>query len=162
MLATAPDGVQYIVDGHVAIAKATKVADWMFELMQKYKGHIRMTALESQGAFKIMKHFIREEEERRGISLNLRAVNAQGDKDARIRVALQPAIFNKKIYAVRSMALEINSELKTFPDGWQKDTLDATAIAIRASTRPPEPEEMEEAMLEEELIDNDRSPVTGY
>lgn len=143
-------------------APMTQVFDWMFKGHKMFKRTMRTTNVEIQGPFKILKPIIREEENRREQWINFRGVSAKGDKDVRIRANLQPLLDRGVLYAVSTARAAIMGEMSVFPDGRQKDVLDALAIAEAASRQPgsPEDEHDEDDVQDETRLE--RSTVTGY
>ena len=149
----------HVSSGFVPI---TEVFGWLFSGFAKFRKVMRTTNVEMQGPFKVLRSIIREEERRRGKNINLRGISAKGDKDARIRAHLQPLFDRGEVFAVKSAQTAILSEMMVFPDGNQKDVLDAMAIAEAASYQPRAPEVDDEDELEQEQRVMTRSVVTGY
>lgn len=142
-------------------APMTQVFDWMFKGHKVFRRVMRTTNVEIQGPFKILRPIIREEERRREQWINFRGVAAKGDKDVRIRANLQPLLERGALYSVESAKSAILGEMSVFPDGRQKDVLDALAIAEAASRKPDAPEEEDEDDIER-VEREERSMVTGY
>lgn len=143
-------------------APITQVFDWLFDGYRKFRGYMRTTNVEMQGPFKMLRPIIREEERRREEFINLRGVSAKGDKDGRIRAHLQPIMERGVLYVVPSAQPMIVGEMNVFPDGHQKDVLDALAIAEAASYKPDDVDGEDEDDVEVALRVEQRSSVTGY
>lgn len=149
----------HVNSGFVAI---TKVLDWLFEGYAKFRKHVLSTNVEVQGPFKMLRSIITEEQMRRNEYINLRPVTARGDKDGRIRMYLQPLFERGLMFATKSCEPVIRGEMSVFPDGHQKDVLDAMAIAEAASYRPNTPEDEDDAEESKVLMRGTKNPVTGY
>jgi hypothetical protein len=145
-----------------AFAPITQVFDWLFDGYRKFRGYMRTSNVEMQGPFKVLRPIIREEERRRKELVNLRGVAARGDKDGRIRAHLQPLFDRGVVYAVETAQPQITGEMMVFPDGHQKDVLDAMAIAEAASYKPESPDDYDEDDVQAMEADQSRSVVTGY
>lgn len=140
----------------------TAVFDWLFDGFRKFKGYVRMSAVEIQGPFKILQPVLREEQKRRQAWINFRGVSAKGDKDGRIRAYVQPLLDRGDLYAVESARAAIEGEMMVFPDGHQKDVLDALAIAEAASRRPEAPDDEDDEDEQWAQRREHMSPVSGY
>lgn len=136
-LLTTPRDDVVVVNGRADFVAPSKFFDWMFENKTKFKQHLQVSWLEANAGFKVLGPFLHEEEKKRGIYLNLRPFAAAGDKDARIRSALQPVLERKSLYCVEMCKGLIDGELVGFPQSRRKDAIDALATAI-ANRRTPE------------------------
>ena len=152
---------RFVLQVESGFAPITQVFDWLFAGFKRFKGYVRTTNVEVQGPFKMLRPIIRDEEHKRQMWLNFRGVSAKGDKDGRIRAYLQPLMERGELYAVESAQAVIRGEMSTFPDGHQKDVLDALAIAEAASRRGDAPDDVDEDDVWEQTSE-ERSAVTGY
>ena len=162
VLATRHDGKKFILDVRAGFVKSTQMFDWMFELAWKYRGILRQTYLEANAGFKLLGPIVHEEEMRRGIWLNLQAAPAFGDKNARIRVNLQPELEMRRLYVCEAYAAEVESEQKLFPQSLRKDILDCLSHAVARSVTPEAPEVLAEAKVREEMHRYRGSSCVGY
>jgi hypothetical protein len=144
-------------DGYVEI---TKAIEWMFGHEERYEKYLRRTVMETQGAFKMLGPLVRTEEHNRGRFLALREVSATGDKEARIRTALQPLLDAGRLFVKKGL-LNVVEQIKRFPCK-QMDIVDALTMAINGSSRPiDEDAEWDHAMATQSR-QYDKNPVTGY
>lgn len=159
------DDKRFILHLQSGFVNPTKLFDWLFEGFRKFKGYIRTTNLEIQGPFKVLKDIMAQEQRTREEYINLRGVSAKGDKDARIRLHLQPIAEKGLLYCVKSVKSALWAEMSTFPDSFQKDILDAVAIAEAASRKPNRADYDEDDEVEKDRYavgQHTRSMVTGY
>ena len=94
---------------------------------------------------------------------NLRPVSATRDKDVRIRSNVIPIVNDKLLYVDDNYRSLLMEEFKGFPQSQKKDILDALALALANTNRPPTLEEKyarEEA--DEERAREMSYNVTGY
>jgi hypothetical protein len=136
VIATTPDDRVVVVDGNADFVAPSKFFDWLFQAKKRFKDALQVTWLESNAGFKVLAPFLREEEKKRKIHLNLRPFASSSDKDARIRSALQPLLERKGLYAVESVQKLLNGELVGFPQSRRKDFLDALATAVTKRVVP--------------------------
>lgn len=153
---------RFILRVDSGFAPITTVFEWLFDGYRKFKGYVRTTNVEIQGPFKMLRPIIREEERRREEWINFRGVSAKGDKDGRIRAHLQPIMERGDLYVLPSLQAAVMGEMSVFPDGRNKDVLDALAIAEAASRKPDAPDGEDEDDEQREQIAGQRSVVSGY
>lgn len=125
----------YLVDLRADFVPASVAIEWLF--LGKQKWPVRGTYLEMQGPFKILGPMVRGEESRRGRWLNMRPVKLPGgDKDARIRTALQPLLDAGRLFVAEPFWEAVWEELRGFPQSRKKDILDMLATGVRCLNRP--------------------------
>lgn len=161
-----PDEEHACVDGIVDYVGFTTFLERVFQLHKQYRW--RVTLFEMQGPFRVLQDVVRKEESRRGHWLNILPKSATGDKDAGIRLVLQPELSGGRIYATERMRRYLDEELVAFPGGFKKDTLDSAKLALMGALKmeyhsEEELDEMEEdGLLLSSRAYDERSPVTGY
>ena len=163
VLVHAPDDKRFIISIHADYVEITKFFDWLFDDARKFSGYLRTTYLEAQGPFKILSALLREEEQKKNMYLNLRPVSATRDKDVRIRSNVIPIVNDKLLYVDDNYRSLLMEEFKGFPQSQKKDILDALALGLANTNRPPTAEEKyarEEA--DEERAREMSYNVTGY
>ena len=79
---------------------------------------------------------LRDEQRKRNIFLGLRPFPAVGDKDARIRSALQPQLEKGSLYVHENIHTLVREEQVAFPQSRKKDILDMLTIAINNRSKP--------------------------
>lgn len=141
---------------------ANEMISWMFSNKKKFEGTLRMTALEQQGAFKLLGQQIREKQADLGIPLNVRPVAAIGDKDARIRTQFEPLLAQHRVFVCEGVGEDFEIEKKGFPQSRTKDVLDASAYALDQLIRPESADERERRSVQREKWRANRNTVTGY
>lgn len=146
----------YYIDGSVGYYAPTKFFDEIFRLWEKYKYYIGSVNMEGQGGFKFAYNKLIEEIANRRKSIPLRLIRPLPDKDAKIRIFIQPLLDFGLVWATGRIKSEIESEVTVFPGGVKRDVLDAMEIAERLIVRPETEEE-----LEYESASNWRDKVTS-
>lgn len=138
--------------------------DYVFDGARKFEGSIRCCVVEAAAMQKILEPLLRKEAAVREYPLYFKPVPALGDKDARIRMKLQPLLAKGKIYAVQGEDVELKQELKVFPQSkWRKDLLDASEKALSEANPPEEFDEDRDAAEGRERRENQYvSDLTGY
>lgn len=126
----------FILDLRADYVPADVAVQWLF--LGREKWPVRATYLEMQGPFRLLGPIVRGEESRRGKWLNLRPVKIPGggDKDARIRTALQPPLAEGRIWVAEPLFDLLWEEMRSFPQSARKDILDMLATAVRSLNRP--------------------------
>ena len=137
------DDSRIFIDGAVGYFDPTQVYDHIFRLYSKYKSYIRATTFESGGPFRVMYNTLIEEQSKRGIFIGLRKVTPLPDKNGKIRNYFQPLLDRNQIYACEPIKQYVVDELRVFPGGNLKDTLDACELTDRYSQRPLTTKELE-------------------
>ena len=130
------------LDGAVGYMDPTEFYDNLFRLYVKYRDYVKATHFEAGGPFKFVYNTLIEEQRKRRTYLGLRKLNPLPAKDSKIRNFLQPLLEYDKIYVVKGIGQYIRDEIRTFPGGRLKDTLDAMELADRYSSKPLTSEEI--------------------
>jgi hypothetical protein len=133
----------YYIDGSVGYYAPTKFFTEIFRLWDKYKFYISSVNMEGHGGFKFAYNKLMEEIVRRRKPLPLRLIRPLPDKDAKLRIFLQPMLDYGQLWATPNIFHDIEEEISMFPGGSKKDTLDAMEIADRLSVRPLTTEELD-------------------
>lgn len=162
VMAVSPDGDYFIIRGHADYVPPSGIFEWLFESFLAFKYYIKFTGLEMQGAFRMLKPMLQDEQERRKIGLNLRPIKTEGDKDARIRTNLEPVLKAGKVYSIPSFKDNIMAELKVFPDAPKKDILDALSMAIQEAIIPEQPGKIKQRNFWQKLNRGRVNETTGY
>lgn len=131
----------FYIDGAVGYMAPTVMYDNIFRLYKKYRAYVKSTNIEAHGAFKIVWNSIRELQVERQTFIGMRRIAPLPNKDAKLRDFLQPLLEFNLVYACPPVFSFIEAEIKAFPGGILKDTLDAMEIAERDSVRPMDAEE---------------------
>ena len=133
---------RFYIDGVVGYFEPSEFYDHLFNLYSKYKNYIRATNFEAGGPFKFVYNTLINEQSKRRIYLGLRKLSPLPDKDAKLRNFLQPLLEASLVYTSPPIGEYIRNEIRTFPGGYLKDTLDAMELADRNSIRPLSEEEL--------------------
>lgn len=136
------EGNKFILKIRAEYTNITTTFEWLFADMASYP--CRITALEQQGPFRLLGDVLQQEQLRRGKWLKLLAVSAPGDKDARIRAALEPDLNAGRVFVDEAYFDLLMEELEHFPQSQKKDILDMLSIAFKALRRPLTPTEITE------------------
>jgi len=150
----AVDGLEnkYLLWARVGFFSIFDSIDYIFQANQLFKGYVIGTIIEANAFQKIMKPWISREQNVRGVYVNPIAVNATGDKKARIRSAFGLSLARKQVWAAKEAMKPLLEELKMFPMSDTKlDTLDAAEKAFVYTPRPETVEEREDRLWEEEV-----------
>lgn len=116
--------------------------DYIFEVNDFFGGLVRVTFVEANAFQKIVKPILDREQEVREKYFAVNAVNATGDKKARIRVCLGNYLARGQIWLAKGCGLEFLQELKLFPmSNSRLDVLDESEKGITFSLRPESSEE---------------------
>jgi len=162
VLAQDSAGRKFVLSIQADYITAMKFFDWLFAAKTKFGRYVRATYLEASGPFKILGPLIRQEEQFRKMYLNLQSFPAVGDKDARIRSALDAELSQHNLYIAKPFLELFEHEQKAFPQATLKDILDAVTTALRNSTRPPTPDEEQAGKDEDEWWRNRSNNAAGY
>lgn len=170
VLATDWEDNAYFLEASKGYWAPSAYIDKLFQLRERYKGGQRATFVEMQAGFKVLGDIIREEEKRRGIFLNVRAVNALVHKEDTIRSIWEPLLKLGKVYVNSEACVPLEAEVALFPSVVAKDLLDAGKIALYNRVLGVQPESWEEDPELAELRRLRRlslrglnaNPVTGY
>lgn len=153
---------RFVVSLHADYVPITTFFDWLFDDFTRFKGLIRSTIPEQQGAFKILGPLLREEQHKRGVWLSVVEKHKTGEKDAVIRSTLTPILAAGQLYVAEPFVNMVNEEKNAFPLGSRKDILDALCIAEEASLKPLDPQEQLEALEARESFGNRSRNAVGY
>ena len=135
---------KFLIDYRVGYVSPLTAIDWIFELVEKYKGYVRVFYFERAAGQKFLRQLAEDEKVKREIWVTFDDVSAVSDKDARIRSVLASDLEAGRMYAPRSGALEFREEVKGFPQARLKDLLDASVTAlVRNQTPMSDDEEFE-------------------
>ena len=144
----------YLLWSRVGFFSIFQSFDYIFEANRVFRGYARGTIIEANAFQKIIRPILLREQEQRIAYINPIAVNAKGDKKARIRSAFGMYLPRKKIYSTKEALKPLLEELKLFPMNDSKlDALDAGEKALVYLVRNETREEREVRQTEEE---NDR------
>lgn len=160
VVVTCPDGTSVVVDGRADYVPVSTVFEWMFRAYEKWRP--RITSLEQNGPFKMLKGLVYEEQVKRRTWIGVVPAKGVGDKNVRIRAELQPRLAANKLRVAEGVRDLLMGELVAFPSGWKKDFLDAVAQALMKAVVPASPDELIEDEEEEEDRLMGRSRYTGY
>ena len=121
---------QYWMDaihGHFnPLETATKCLDLVAEAQEETK-YIIVEDIAYQAA---LKHILWDEMERRGVStkiMPLKGSKVRGAKDARIE-GMQPLFANRRVFLVKGLSKQVESQLKQFPHGKLVDIIDSFSM----------------------------------
>lgn len=153
---------RFIISLHADYVPITTFFNWMFDDFVRFKGLIRSTIPEQQGAFKLLGPLLREEQNKRQLWLHLMEKTKTGDKDAVIRSTLTPILNKGLLYVAAPFMNMVEEEKNGFPLATKKDILDAICIAEEASLRPRSPEEILEDMARDEAFAHRSRNAVGY
>ena len=154
----------YILDVRAGFFRVSKTMDLIFELVEKYEGHLIGLLFESNAQQKMLEDIFKEERSRRGLHIALLPKAAKEDKDARIRSTIGNYLTRGRLHVVKGQSIDFIDELKSFPMAkYKKDVLDASEKVIGYLNKPPKPEEVLEAEVEYlEQTYNNTVNCTGY
>lgn len=138
-----------------------KVLDSLFDMHSKWQP--RVFGVEKAALQKIFIWIIERESraKKKYISCTPINVSTNRSKDARIRDIIQPVAAEGRMYVRKSM-IEFVQEFIEFPQGCTKDVLDASAYCLQLLRAPTTQEELEAEAEYEEMMLQQRNPVTGY
>ena len=136
--------------------------EYLFEVNRLFRGYIRTTIVEANAFQKIVKPILQREMDSRQEYFPVTAVNAAGDKRARIRAALGQVLPRRQLYLVEEARKEFLEELRMFPMGNKLDCLDESEKGITYTSRPANDEERENAFEEEETRSLGYMNAVGY
>lgn len=162
VVATDANWNHYLLSLHADYVDAPTFFNWLFEDNRKFEKYVRGTFLESQGPFKVLEGVLREEQQRRKQYIKLRPCYVSGEKDARIRTALQPAFEQGRVYVLEPFIKMVEEEQKMFPQSNKKDILDMLSLAVRSANRPWSEKELEEINQEDNWFLESRGNACGY
>jgi hypothetical protein len=154
----------YLLWSRVGFFGIFESLDYIFEASRTFAGHVVGTIVETNAFQKIMRPWLMREQDSRGLYINPIAVNASGDKKARIRAAFGLSLTRRQVWATDAAAKPLLEELRVFPMSDSRlDTLDAAEKAFVYLSRPQSVEEREEREWEEEKTRySSRLDCVGY
>lgn len=157
------DNNVYRVWSRVGYFSIFQIFDFIFDAHKTFPGLIRMTIIESNAFQKIIKPLLQREELVRNVSIRPMAVNAQGDKKARIRTAWGPALARRQVFATLETGKPVLEELRVFPMSETRlDTLDESEKAFVYLVRPDSQDERNRQEEEEETRAMTALNAVGY
>jgi hypothetical protein len=172
VLAHAPDDRRFLLTCAAGFFTPSQTFDHMFSSGAKFNNYLRMTALETQGAFKILDPLLRDEIARRQkdaarsratfFPINHRPVTKTGEKVATIRNALEPLLQKGLLYVEDLCWPVVWDELVAFPQSRRMDVLDMIALANKSSFRPDDEVEVEEREKEYDSFAHRTVNAAGY
>lgn len=146
------DDNKYRIWSRVGFFSIHELIDHVFEGNRVFNGYVRATFVESNAFQKVLKPLFDAEQLNRKAYVHTIAVQATGDKKARIRVAFGTYLTRNAIWATSEAGKEMIEELRMFPMSESKmDVLDESEKGIVFSQRPDSPQTRAERLDEEEM-----------
>ena len=136
--------------------------EYLFEVNRLFRGYIRTTIVEANAFQKIVKPILEREMDARQEYFPVLAVNAAGDKRARIRAALGQVLPRRQLWLVEGQKKEFLEELRMFPMGNKVDCLDESEKGITYTSRPANVSELEYYERESERRTHEAGSAFGY
>ena len=136
VMATDPGGRRFFIEIRADHVPVSTLISWLFSLHRRYKAFRPRTLLEMQGAFRMLKSTLEEKQQAEQYYLGMDKVSCVGDKDARIRSALEPPMIEGLLYVNEVYMNIVKEEKDNFPQSVKKDVLDMMQIAINGSPIP--------------------------
>jgi hypothetical protein len=136
--------------------------EYLFEVNRLFRGYIRTTIVEANAFQKIVKPILEREMDARQEYFPVLAVNAAGDKRARIRAALGQVLPRRQLWLVEGQKKEFLEELRMFPMGNKVDCLDESEKGITYTSRPANTTEIEYYERESERRTYETGNAFGY
>lgn len=153
----------YRVWDRVGFFSFPQTIDYIFEGHRLFKGVIRATIIEANAFQKVVKPILEQEQIVRSEWVNPLAVQAQGDKKARIRAAWAPKLMRRQIWATPDCQKAVLEELRLFPMSDSRvDVLDESEKAFVYMSRPETSDERELREFDEERRSWDHVNAVGY
>ena len=145
------DGNAYRLWAKVGYLGIYQSVGFIFEGCELFRNRIRAVFIEKNGFQKIVKPVLDRGMELREKYVPVAPVLAEGDKKARIRVALGMRLARGKIWMVQGADKEFREELRVFPMSENRlDVLDESEKALTDLVGPMNGNELE-AMKEKEM-----------
>jgi hypothetical protein len=160
-MARTPDDLIVVFDGYVGYFAPSEIFDNLFALTDRYAPYIESVNVEMAGGFKMLEPMLREEQVKRKKFIPIRKLAPLPDKAGKLRNFIQPILQDGRLHAADRMAGYLDEELRVFPSGSLKDTLDALELAHRTSVKPLTSEEVLSDIYSDRSRDR-ANPVTGY
>lgn len=157
------DENKYLIRNVTKQISITEMFDYMFEIHDFFKGHIRKTLYENNAFQKVLETLIPQEEMRRKKWISSEPMSATGDKNARIRSNVGKELRLGKIWLCEGEGLEFTEEKNIFPQSENlRDCLDASEKAFISLIKPLNDVERYEQEEYEEEDSQERCEITGY
>lgn len=154
----------YLLWSRVGFFSFSDSVDYIFQAARAFGPYSSGSLIESNAFQKVVQPWLEREQAARGQYVHPIAVNAKGDKKARIRTAFGIPLLKRKVWATDEAVKPLLEELKMFPMSDNKlDTLDASEKAFVFLQRPATEEER--AAEEDRQEDEEHSyalDCTGY
>jgi hypothetical protein len=163
--ATDPSGFRWVIDGWVDYSPASVVIDKVFEMVVMYQKYLRGVVIEQNGPFRFLEDIFYTEMSRRGVGFGLIRVQANSNKEARIRLKLQPLLSTQMIGVTAKLFDALNEEILSFPGGSRMDFLDAVTWGETECIVPTDKDGLDwepEYDWYADSVNDGRSKVTGY
>lgn len=150
--ATDENDNKYRIWSRVGYFSQHQTIDHMFEGHRIFKGYIHRTIVEVNAYQKVLKEYLDREQIERDCYIGAIGVQAQGDKVARIRVALGTYLMKNRLWLVDEAGSEFRAELRVFPMSASKmDVLDESEKGITFTHQPESLKSREERHYREEI-----------
>lgn len=172
VLATAPDGKQFVINIKADYVPVSTMFSWLFHFAEIYSGYFNQTVMELQGPFKLLGPMLREKElERREealregkkpINLMVNGVGKLGNKDSVIRSNLEPCLQAGKLYCESTVYDLLYEQIMGFPQSTKKDILDAVSLGVQSNYKPRNEEEIARKKNRVNKFKRRRVNVAGY
>jgi len=144
----------YLLWSKVGFFSFEQSMDYIFLAARAFGMYSSGSLIENNAFQKIVKPWVEREQSRRNVYVNPIAINARGDKKARIRTAFGIPLVKGKIWSTPEAAKPLIEELKMFPMSDNRlDTLDASEKAFVFLQRPATEEEREAEEIRMEIED---------
>lgn len=144
------------VDGQAGYVDIFKFYDWVFDMVGRYLGCVRLVAFEKVAFQKVLKPLLEAERQKRKLFVLIDGFGQGGDKIARIRARFGSELQADHIFIEEKINPLFLEEKNIFPQSRNRvDYLDASELAIRQLYTPLGEEE------EEELANRDREWESG-
>lgn len=115
---------------------------------------VQLIIVETNAYQKALKFSLNDEMIKRGISIKIRTTNSRQDKKVRI-FAMEPLFSNSRVFLVRGLTKQVESQLRQFPNGRDVDIIDSFSMHLlayrgeRIPTLAFSPEQVNRMELEE-------------
>ena len=155
----------FMVDGQAGFIDIFKFYDWVFDMVGKFGGAVRLVAFEKVAFQKVLKPLLDAEKVKRHLFVNIDGFGAGGDKVARIRSRFASELQDGHVYIEEKINALFLEEKNIFPQSKTKiDLLDASEMAIRQLYTPMGDEEETDARERDDYFASGvgRNATTGY
>lgn len=127
-----PEGRLFVLHAWAGRVPTTTHTDKIFALVERW--HPRVIGIDSSAMQSLYSDSLTREARQRGRRLPLLPVVMQGDKDERIRTAIEPALAEGRLF-IRDDQKDLRLELEAFPGGMTLDLCDALGEAIKLAPK---------------------------